>query len=161
MYPPTLNETIILLRIATELTKPLVSVYAKLITNEVQSYNYASPLSDGPENMAIKGIKEAEVGQTVQINCSFASYPIPTFVWKFNDSVLVGETKQCFIIQMFENKDSGIYTCEAFNNVTGLRNTANHNLMLKGKDRAQTTVSLFLYIILDAGTSRAEYSVDQ
>lgn len=93
--------------------------------------------------MLIRGIKEAILGETVQINCSFASFPVPTFIWKFNDSILVGETKQCYTIQVFENKDSGIYTCEAFNSVTGLRKTASHNLMLKGKDHARCHMLTF------------------
>lgn len=87
--------------------------------------------------MAITGDKRVVLGQPVQMNCSFASVPAPTFVWKFNGTVLVEETKQCIQIQNFENQRSGIYTCEAFNSVTGLRKTATHNLMVKGKDRAR------------------------
>lgn len=94
-------------------------------------------MSDGPENVAIKGENQAMVGQTMNINCSYASLPVPTFVWKFNDSILVGEEKECLKISNFDSKNSGTYTCEAFNSITGLKKTATHNLMVKGKDHAQ------------------------
>lgn len=94
-------------------------------------------LSDGPDDVVIKGDKHAILGHSVMMNCSFTSYPAPTFVWKFNDSVLVGETTNCLTITNFEDKNSGIYTCEASNSVTGLKRTATQNVIVKSKDHAQ------------------------
>lgn len=99
-------------------------------------------LSDGPENLEIKGDKRAILGQAVQINCSLSSVPAPTFAWMFNDTVLLGETRQCITISSFDNKNSGVYTCEAFNNVTGLRRTVKHNLTVKGKKAHKSVLSL-------------------
>lgn len=106
------------------------------------------PLLDGPDNVAIKGDKQALVGHSVMINCSFASYPVPTFVWKFNDSVLLGETNSCLTITNFEYKNSGIYTCEASNSITGLKKSATHNLTVKGKNHAPDCPVAVLLILL-------------
>ncbi|XP_053494172.1 carcinoembryonic antigen-related cell adhesion molecule 5 [Ictalurus furcatus] len=92
---------------------------------------YSMTINYGPENVAIKGEKYATEGQAVTINCTFASVPYPKFEWKFNDTVIPGETNACLMISSFESMRSGIYTCEASNLITGLKKTANHNLMLK------------------------------
>lgn len=95
-------------------------------------------VSDGPDDVVIKGDKQAIVGHTVVMNCSFASVPVPTFVWKFNDSVLLGETSTSLTIPHSDYKNSGIYSCEAFNPVTGLKMMATHNLSVRGNDHAHT-----------------------
>lgn len=94
-------------------------------------------MSDGPENVAIKAKNQVMVGQSVQITCSYASFPVPTFTWKFNDSIMHGEEKECLEIPNFQDKNGGIYTCEAFNSITGLKKSATYNLMVKGKDHTQ------------------------
>lgn len=115
-----------------EKKKKKMSIYFALTKLSV----FFARMSDGPVGVQIKGDNQATMGQAVQINCSVDSFPVPTFVWKFNGTVLLGETKQCYVIQSFEDKNSGIYTCEAFNNVTGVKNTASFNLGVKGKDHA-------------------------
>ncbi|MCJ8749811.1 hypothetical protein PDJAM_G00180560 [Pangasius djambal] len=107
--------------------------YKCQLKNKISSEdnNYMLTINYGPENVAIKGLKQATVGQLVRINCSFASVPAPTFEWKFNDTVLQGEKGECLTISDFEYKKSGIYTCEASNSITGLKQTATHHLMVK------------------------------
>ncbi|KAF4080360.1 hypothetical protein AMELA_G00169470 [Ameiurus melas] len=99
------------------------------ISNGDNKYNML--INYGPENVAIKGDKYAMEGQTMSINCTFASVPYPKFQWKFNGTVIPGETTACLIISGFQSENSGIYTCEASNLVTGLKNIATHNLMVK------------------------------
>ncbi|XP_058260760.1 carcinoembryonic antigen-related cell adhesion molecule 5 [Hemibagrus wyckioides] len=107
--------------------------YKCQLTNKINSDSnkYTLTVNYGPDNVAIKGDKQALMGHTVMINCSFASYPVPTFVWKFNDTVLHGETNNCLTITNLEYKNSGIYTCEASNIITGLKKSATHNLTVK------------------------------
>lgn len=99
------------------------------ISSDAKNYNLT--VNYGPDNIAIKGDKEAVVGHTVMMDCTFASFPVPKFEWKFNDTVLNGETNKCLTITNSEYKNSGIYTCIASNEVTGLNRTATHNLTVK------------------------------
>ncbi|KAI5629742.1 carcinoembryonic antigen-related cell adhesion molecule 5 isoform X1, partial [Silurus asotus] len=117
--------------------------YSCQLKNKISSdsNNYKLTVNYGPDNMAIKGDKQALVGQPVRMDCSFASFPAPTFVWKFNDTVLIGEEKECLTIPNFENINSGIYTCEAFNLITGLKRTATHNLQVKEAAQEQNGLS--------------------
>ncbi|XP_046700165.1 carcinoembryonic antigen-related cell adhesion molecule 20 [Silurus meridionalis] len=117
--------------------------YSCQLKNKISSdgNNYKLTINYGPDNMAIKGDKQALVGQPVRMDCSFASFPAPTFVWKFNDTVLIGEEKECLTIPNFENFNSGIYTCEAFNLITGLKRTATHNLQVKEAAQEQNGLS--------------------
>ncbi|KAK2864442.1 hypothetical protein Q7C36_003596 [Tachysurus vachellii] len=113
--------------------------YKCQMNNKISSdtNNYTLTVNYGPDDVVIKGDKHAILGDSVMMNCSFTSYPVPTFVWKFNDSVLIGETTNCLTITNFEDKNSGIYTCEAFNSVTGLKRTATQNVTVKNTEDQQ------------------------
>ncbi|XP_060760808.1 carcinoembryonic antigen-related cell adhesion molecule 20 [Neoarius graeffei] len=106
-----------------------------------EASNYKMIVNYGPENVAIKAKNQVMMGQSVQITCSYASFPVPTFTWKFNDSIMHGEEKECLEIPNFQDKNGGIYTCEAFNSITGLKKSATYNLMVKDSNPNQEGLS--------------------
>ncbi|KAM9434909.1 cell adhesion molecule CEACAM5 [Clarias gariepinus] len=108
-------------------------VYKCELKNKISSDVGTYPLmvNYGPDDVAIKGDLRATVGQPWMINCSYASVPPPTFVWKFNGTALDGQTNSCLMFPNLEHKDSGIYTCEASNPMTGLSKSANHTLTVR------------------------------
>ncbi|KAK3508264.1 hypothetical protein QTP70_017641 [Hemibagrus guttatus] len=134
------KSTVTILTVQKEDAGEYICQLTNKINSEGNKYNLI--VNYGPDNMAIKGDKQVLVGHSVMINCSFASYPVPTFLWKFNDSVILGETNNCLTITNFEYKNSGIYTCEASNSITGLKKSANHNLTVKeGEEQTQEGLS--------------------
>ncbi|KAF5897044.1 carcinoembryonic antigen-related cell adhesion molecule 1-like, partial [Clarias magur] len=108
-------------------------VYKCELKNKISSDagTYTLMVYYGPENVAIKGSMQGTVGQTLIINCSVASVPPPTFVWKFNDTLMSSETNSCLKLMSLDYKDSGKYTCEATNSMTGLTRSATHNIAVK------------------------------
>ncbi|KAL7826449.1 hypothetical protein AOLI_G00316580 [Acnodon oligacanthus] len=94
----------------------------------------------GPEKVSIEGPKKAEVVDTVVMTCKVASIPPATYIWKFNGSLLEITTAE-FKIEKPSFENSGIYTCEARNHITGLSQTATHNLLVKGEGELNDQLS--------------------
>uniref|UniRef100_A0A8C7XU71 Ig-like domain-containing protein n=1 Tax=Oryzias sinensis TaxID=183150 RepID=A0A8C7XU71_9TELE len=86
----------------------------------------------GPEEAAIKGVKEVDLEGTVLLNCSASSVPLSDFTWKLNGTA-VSEKSNVLTINKPKFEDSGTYTCEARNPVTGKVVTFTHVLSVKGE----------------------------
>ncbi|XP_026872076.2 carcinoembryonic antigen-related cell adhesion molecule 5 [Electrophorus electricus] len=102
--------------------------------------NYVMVINYGPENVKITGVKQVEVVDTVVMTCLAASVPAPTYVWKFNGTVLDTTTAE-YKINKPDYRNSGIYTCEAYNPITGLTNIATHSLLVKGEGELHDQLS--------------------
>ncbi|XP_036423014.1 carcinoembryonic antigen-related cell adhesion molecule 20 [Colossoma macropomum] len=94
----------------------------------------------GPEKVSIEGPKKAEVVDTVVMTCKVASVPPATYIWKFNGSLLEITTAE-YKIEKPSLENSGIYTCEAYNHITGLSQKATHNLLVKGEGELNDQLS--------------------
>ncbi|KAL6461154.1 hypothetical protein MHYP_G00311200 [Metynnis hypsauchen] len=94
----------------------------------------------GPEKVSIEGPKKAEVVDTVVMKCKVTSIPPATYIWKFNGSLLEITTAE-FKIEKPSFENSGIYTCEAHNHITGLSQIATHNLLVKGEGELNDQLS--------------------
>ncbi|XP_072530755.1 cell adhesion molecule CEACAM5 isoform X2 [Salminus brasiliensis] len=107
--------------------------YKCQLTNKVNSdfNSYAMKIAYGPEKASIKGPNKVEVDDVLKLTCEAASFPPATYIWKLNDTVLETITAE-YTIEKPDYKNSGIYTCEARNSITGLYQTAKHNLLVKG-----------------------------
>ncbi|XP_023815564.1 carcinoembryonic antigen-related cell adhesion molecule 5-like isoform X2 [Oryzias latipes] len=86
----------------------------------------------GPEEAAIKGVKEVDLEGTVLLNCSASSVPLSEFTWKLNGTA-VSEKSNVLTINKPKFEDSGTYTCEARNPVTGKTVTFTHVLSVKAE----------------------------
>lgn len=84
--------------------------------------------------MAVAGEAAVEVGDKVTLTCSASSVPPANFTWKFNGTA-TAITTRVYAIESAAYKNTGEYTCEAHNAVTGGRAKAKHKLAVKGRPR--------------------------
>ncbi|XP_062846188.1 carcinoembryonic antigen-related cell adhesion molecule 5 [Trichomycterus rosablanca] len=117
--------------------------YKCQLSNKINnnSATYKMLINYGPEKTEIKAPKQVEVGKSVTMNCTSMSVPDPVFVWKFNNTVLETATTAQYSIEKPSFTNSGIYTCEAFNPLTGLKKSATYNLSVKGEGESDGQLS--------------------
>ncbi|KAM7384881.1 hypothetical protein PAMA_011983 [Pampus argenteus] len=107
------------------------------VTTETASYkmlvNYgpeAAVVKVIPDNELESGGKAIEVNDRVEFTCSAASIPPATFIWKFNGTVTDVKTAQ-YVIEKARYKNTGMYTCEAHNAITGMTTVKTRKLSVK------------------------------
>ncbi|KAM4540141.1 cell adhesion molecule CEACAM20-like [Odontesthes bonariensis] len=98
------------------------------VNEEEAVYNMV--VNYGPESVEVRGEEEVEVNTDVKLTCSSSSIPPATFTWKINGTVTSVVQKEYTITPAFY-KDSGLYTCEAYNAITGKTVPASHKLSVK------------------------------
>ncbi|XP_017291671.1 carcinoembryonic antigen-related cell adhesion molecule 5-like [Kryptolebias marmoratus] len=98
------------------------------VSQKEATYNLA--VIYGPEKAEVRGEAEVEVDSEVVLTCSASSVPPANFTWKLNGTVLKVQTNTLRIEKALY-KDSGTYTCEARNSLTGLSTTSTHTLSVK------------------------------
>ncbi|XP_031598163.1 carcinoembryonic antigen-related cell adhesion molecule 5-like [Oreochromis aureus] len=104
------------------------------VSNDVSSKeaHYIMQVVYGPEQPTIKADKAVEVNQRVELTCSAPSVPPANYTWKLNGTATT-TTAAVFIITSAAYKDTGTYTCEARNIITGKTTTTSHNLSVRGE----------------------------
>lgn len=102
-------------------------------------------LSDGPLIPTITGQYIVLAKFPVTLICSASSQPPSTYSWMFDDSVVA--TGAIYEIPSVEMNQSGEYTCQAHNNVTGMTGTVKYFLLVVCKLSYYTNnkVSFFTY----------------
>ncbi len=88
-------------------------------------------LSDGPWNTTVVGPSIAETGSNVTFDCSAISRPHSQYSWFYNNSE-VGDGP-VYVKADLSLTNSGLYTCMAFNNITGSSKNASLELTVIGK----------------------------
>ncbi len=88
-------------------------------------------LSDGPWNTTVVGPSIAETGSNVTFDCSAISHPHSQYSWFYNNSE-VGDGP-VYVKADLSLTNSGLYTCMAFNNITGSSKNASLELTVIGK----------------------------
>uniref|UniRef100_A0A8C4F777 Ig-like domain-containing protein n=1 Tax=Dicentrarchus labrax TaxID=13489 RepID=A0A8C4F777_DICLA len=76
----------------------------------------------GPEKPTIMGPNMALTGDNVTLNCYASSNPISIYKWFFNDSIVANTSE--YVTPPLTRDMSGMYTCMAYNNITGKNSTA-------------------------------------
>ncbi|XP_058475196.1 carcinoembryonic antigen-related cell adhesion molecule 6-like [Solea solea] len=106
--------------------------YKCQLTNPVNSdeASFKMEVNFGPDPAAVAGEDAVEVNDKVTLTCSAMSVPPANFTWKFNGTVTDVKTAQ-YTIEKALYKNSGTYTCEAYNAITGKTSTSNHKLSVK------------------------------
>ncbi|XP_037119871.1 carcinoembryonic antigen-related cell adhesion molecule 1-like [Syngnathus acus] len=84
----------------------------------------------GPEAVTVSGQSAVEVGDAIQLSCSADSVPAANFTWKFNATLTEIKTAT-YAINQAVYKNTGTYTCQAHNVVTGKSATFVHHLSVK------------------------------
>ncbi|XP_070703146.1 cell adhesion molecule CEACAM20 [Pempheris klunzingeri] len=98
------------------------------VTTEKASFNMM--VNYGPDPAVVEGEKAVEVKDKVTLSCSAASIPPANFTWKFNGTVTAVKIAK-YEIESAVYKNTGTYTCVAFNAVTGKTSTYTHTLSVK------------------------------
>lgn len=73
-----------------------------------------------------------EINDRVTLVCSASSLPSANFTWRFNGTA-TGVAAATYVIDKAVYKNSGVYTCEAHNAITGKTGRSTHGLSVKGK----------------------------
>uniref|UniRef100_A0A8D3E316 Ig-like domain-containing protein n=1 Tax=Scophthalmus maximus TaxID=52904 RepID=A0A8D3E316_SCOMX len=101
---------------------------ANPINTDHASFNMV--VNFGPEPAVVVGEEAVEVNDPVKLTCSASSVPPANFTWKFNGTVTPEKTAQ-YTIKTAVYKNTGMYTCEAHNAITGKTATYSHKLSVK------------------------------
>ncbi|GLD65308.1 carcinoembryonic antigen-related cell adhesion molecule 5-like isoform X1, partial [Lates japonicus] len=84
----------------------------------------------GPDSTTIVGPKSVRVGTLTMLYCSTMSVPSAKITWLFKGKP-ANVYEAVYVIQSSSSSDSGTYSCTAENTVTGLSQTAQHELTVK------------------------------
>ncbi|MEQ2247079.1 hypothetical protein ILYODFUR_005520, partial [Ilyodon furcidens] len=84
-----------------------------------QEAHFLMVVNYGPESAEVKGKAEVKLEQPVEFTCTAQSLPPAKITWRINGTVISGQTENVLILDKASYKDSGKYTCEASNAVTG------------------------------------------
>lgn len=88
--------------------------------------------TDGPEPVTVKGVAQVEVNVPVKLECSAPSVPPASYSWTFNGTKTPITTGD-YVIDHVTYTNTGTYTCEAYNALTGKTTTNSHFLTVKGR----------------------------
>ncbi|XP_047460678.1 carcinoembryonic antigen-related cell adhesion molecule 2-like isoform X2 [Mugil cephalus] len=91
---------------------------------------YRMVVNYGPDSATVKGPEAVEVGDLIEITCMAESVPPANITWKFNGTML-NEKSTKYTIEKAEYQNSGTYTCEMHNTITGKMATKSHFLSVK------------------------------
>ncbi|XP_067304999.1 carcinoembryonic antigen-related cell adhesion molecule 1 isoform X2 [Pseudorasbora parva] len=90
------------------------------------SQAYDLMVNYGPWNTTVKGPNMSETGSNVNFSCTAVSRPQSQYTWFFNSSKVAEGSM--YTTSTLSLGDSGLYTCRAFNNITGSSRNASVNL---------------------------------
>ncbi|KAF7647908.1 hypothetical protein LDENG_00165010 [Lucifuga dentata] len=96
------------------------------------SASYKMVVNFGPESVTVTGSTKVKMNDLVSLQCSAISVPAATYTWKINGTVTDVTTAE-YAIATATFKNSGMYTCEAHNAVTGKTSSYSHKLVVKEK----------------------------
>ncbi|KAM3614517.1 uncharacterized protein V6R79_015708 [Siganus canaliculatus] len=88
-----------------------------------QNAKYESPIYElqvnyGPQSVTISGPDSAYSGDSVSLTCAANSYPVPDFVWIFNNQA--SDTTSSEMNFVASDHTVGNYTCKVTNHVTNI-----------------------------------------
>nr|XP_046273155.1 carcinoembryonic antigen-related cell adhesion molecule 5-like [Scatophagus argus] len=106
--------------------------YTCQLSNPVnkEQASYKMVVNYGPESPTVTGEKEVEMNDPVKLTCVVDSVPPANITWKFNGTVTNVKTTT-YSIEKAAFKNTGTYTCEAHNSVTGKTTSFTHSLSVK------------------------------
>ncbi|XP_058610131.1 carcinoembryonic antigen-related cell adhesion molecule 20 isoform X1 [Onychostoma macrolepis] len=84
---------------------------------------YVMVINYGPESVSVKGKTAVKFEEAADLKCSADSVPPSIFSWKLNTTAM-NASQAVITIDKARVTDSGMYTCEAFNPITGITKTA-------------------------------------
>ncbi|XP_056097994.1 carcinoembryonic antigen-related cell adhesion molecule 5 [Rhinichthys klamathensis goyatoka] len=112
-----------------QVVKEDMGEYKCLLKNKVNKdeASYKMVINYGPENVKVKAKNAVKFEEAIDITCSAESVPPSMYAWKLNDTVM-NFTQAIYVIEKARAADSGMYTCEALNPITGITTKTTHKL---------------------------------
>ncbi|XP_051520456.1 carcinoembryonic antigen-related cell adhesion molecule 20-like [Myxocyprinus asiaticus] len=103
--------------------------YKCKLTNKVSTdeATYKMVINYGPVNVKVSGKNAVKFDEAIEISCSAESVPASTYTWKLNETMM-DFSLASLRIEKASQKDSGTYTCEAHNPITGMTMKTTHKL---------------------------------
>ena len=89
--------------------------------------------SDGPENVQIEGPSKIDFEQNLKLTCSAESEPPASYTWTLNGTEIHNSSVFTKVFTGFS--DSGNYTCQAMNHITGRSSSAVHQVTVTGTNK--------------------------
>ncbi|KAG9329997.1 hypothetical protein JZ751_028288, partial [Albula glossodonta] len=105
------------------------------VSTDTASYNLT--VNYGPDFVAILGDTTAEEGSDLVLYCDVDSLPPAIFSWIVNGT-RTDEQTAAYVIKNSSYSDSGNYTCETSNDITGNRVNVSHWLKITDGGNGQT-----------------------
>lgn len=99
-------------------------------------------LADGPEMTTITGPNEAQTGDIVTLSCDSLSNPPSNYTWFFNGSSVANGSD--LVTPPLTVDMSGMYTCIAYNNITGNESLASTMLTVHGEGSTLDDVQYYV-----------------
>ncbi|XP_068568969.1 carcinoembryonic antigen-related cell adhesion molecule 5-like [Cebidichthys violaceus] len=99
--------------------------YQCVASNPLSSFSsqiFALEVIYGPKMPSIMGPNAAKTGDNATFSCYASSDPPSSYKWFFNDSLVANMSD--YVTPPLTKDMSGMYTCMAFNNITGKNSTA-------------------------------------
>ncbi|XP_042345094.1 carcinoembryonic antigen-related cell adhesion molecule 5-like [Plectropomus leopardus] len=90
--------------------------------SNMTSSPYTVQVNYGPQMPTITGPNVAKTGHNVTFSCHASSNPPSSYKWFYNGSVVASMSE--YITPPLTKDMSGMYTCKAYNNITGENSTA-------------------------------------
>ncbi|XP_051920948.1 carcinoembryonic antigen-related cell adhesion molecule 5-like [Hippocampus zosterae] len=94
--------------------------------SNMTSIPYTLEVYYGPNTPVITAPSLALIGNQVLLNCSSSSHPPSVYSWSLNGTEVANTAE--YLTEPLAFNMSGMYTCMAFNNVTGRNSSASHML---------------------------------
>lgn len=88
----------------------------------------------------IMGPNLAKTGYNVTFSCYASSNPPSSYKWFFNDSLVANAST--YVTPALTKDMGGMYTCMAYNNITGRNSTASTMLAVFG----ETWIAIFMFL---------------
>ncbi|XP_039974725.1 carcinoembryonic antigen-related cell adhesion molecule 1 [Xiphias gladius] len=94
--------------------------------SNMTSSPYKVEVKYGPETPTIVGPTVAKTGYNITFHCYASSNPPSLYTWYFHDYPVANTSE--YVTPPLTKDMSGMYTCQAYNNITGQSKTAYKNL---------------------------------
>ncbi|XP_040899707.1 hemicentin-1-like [Toxotes jaculatrix] len=94
--------------------------------SNITSSPYKVAVKYGPEMLNIIGPAAAKTGSSVTFTCRALSYPPSLYTWSFSGNQVANTSE--YVTPPLTKEMSGLYTCTAYNEMTGQNKTANTTL---------------------------------